>query len=404
MPWTVRSARTSSHVAKNIRNQQYAKKQAAIFYLVTTALTLMVILALGETMTRLFSRETALPEPPPPQSINPYRPNPYVVNLRPYLFFHIPKAVYSQKIRSRLNEYQINSFGFRGPEISSQAEPGTKRLLVLGDSIVEGHGVSFEQTFSHQLGEKLGAQNWEVLNVGMQGASPLYFAANLERYLFLNPDAVLLMVHENDLYDDEMREKSYFDLPLLRDRAGLYSGGRIHSMAAYSTLLALLEKTWKNLIHTPLEQIIIKNGEVPGIHAEKKSTGNISSFAVPAAKFDQRWAMSSEYLAYAVESFRNNGVDVLMTSLCTVTQAFPAVEAYAAHCANLESHAARWARQHEVPYLSLVPTIQRAFAGNKITEVLILNDFHPTPMSHSLLADDLYPFIVTNLAENQLSR
>lgn len=370
------------------------------FGVLTAAATLLATLLLGETGARMFYRGHPLPMPPPPQDVNPYQPNPYVATMRPYLFFHIPGAHYFQKILSQRNEYRINSMGLRGPEITPRPAPGKKRLLVLGDSVVEGHGVRFEETFPVHLAKLLAGQDWEVVNVGMQGASPLYFAANLERYLYLRPDAILILVHENDLHDDELREKSYFSSPLLEDRAGLYSGGRSHSLAARSRLYALLENGWKNLARTPLEKIIAGNAAIQGIHADAEASRKKASFAIPPEKYAERWAMSSAYLASALDAFRSRNIRVLLSPLCTVTLSFPANQAYARQCASLENHARDWAQENDVPFLSLVPAMEQAFAEHKMTDVLILNDFHPTPMTHRLLAEALTPFVRQNLPEN----
>lgn len=383
--------------------QQHApdlpRRRRTLFGILTAAITLLVILALGEIGARLFSKAHPLPEPPPPQAINPYQPNPFVASMRPYLFFHIPGARYTQKIFSRNNEYQINATGFRGPEISPQPAPGKKRLLVLGDSVVEGHGVRFEETLARHLGDRFADRNWEVVNLGAQGASPLYFAANLERYLALSPDSVLILIHENDLYDDELREKSYFSLPLLDDRAGLCSGGRDHSPATRSRLYGLLEKAWNNIAPTALERIIAANAKQPGIHAGETAARRLSSFAVPQEKYAKRWSMSSAYLTYLLDDLRRRNIPVLLACLCTVTLSLADNEAYSAHCASLEEHTRQWAQTHGVPYLSLVPAMQQAFRDHKIAEVLLFNDFHPTPMTHGLLADALSPFAAANLPE-----
>lgn len=375
-----------------------SRNRNTLFGLLTAAITLLFILVFGESGVRFFVKGHPLPTPPPPQDIIPYRANPYVVTMRPYLYFHIPGARYVQKIGlgSRRNEYQINSMGFRGPEITPFPPPGKKRLLVLGDSVAEGHGVRFTETFSSHLGNKLAVQNWEVINLGVQGASPLYFAANLERFLFLHPDGVLILLHENDLHDDELREQSYFSLPFLEDRAGLYTGGRDHSLPARSRLYGLLENGWKTVFHSPLEKIIADHASRTKIDADNDSRRN-SSFVVPQEEFAGRWAMSSAYLTYLLDSLRSRNISVLLSSLCTVALSYPAGQPALAHCANLEAHANNWADEHQVPFLSLVPVMQQALVDHKITEVMILNDYHPTPMTHRLLADALYPFVLQNL-------
>ncbi|MHB8811416.1 MAG: hypothetical protein ACYC9M_15610, partial [Desulfobulbaceae bacterium] len=109
---------------------------------------------------------------------------------------------------------------------------------------------------------------------------------------------------------------------------------------------------------------------------------------------------SSAYLAFALDAFRSRNIRVLLSSLCTVTLSFPANQAYALQCTSLEDHARDWAQENDVPFLSLVPAMRQAFAEHKMTDVLILNDFHPTPMTHRLLAEALSPFVRKNLQEN----
>ncbi|RJX23478.1 MAG: hypothetical protein C4563_01715 [Desulfobulbus sp.] len=368
----------------------------ALFAALTATMALLAALILGEIAARLFFRGGAIPAPPPAREINPYRANPYIVNMRPYLYFHIPGAHYFQKIGGQQNEYRINSMGFRGPEIPPLPRPGTRRLLVLGDSIVEGHGVRFTETLSHHLGKKLAPHRWEVINLGVQGASPLYYAANLERYLFLRPDAILILLHENDLRDDELRAKSYFSSPLLGDRAGLYSGGEIHSPAAASKLYPLLANTWRTFFPSPLEKIIAVDAG-----ATDKSTNNAArrapSFSIPPEKFAERWAMSSAYLAYLLDSLRRREVTVLVSSLSTVTLAFPALPHYAAFSAKFDNQVKDWATGNKIPHLSLIPTMKQALADHRLKEVLIVNDYHPTAMTHERLAEALHPFLLANL-------
>lgn len=122
-----------------------------------------------------------------------------------------------------------------------------------------------------------------------------------------------------------------------------------------------------------------------------------SGFAVPQEKFGGRWTMTSAYLNHLLAAMRDKNIQVLVSTLCTFTLASPAVRPYVAHCASFEGHAQLWAREQEVPFLSLAAAMRHAFADHTIAEVLIINDFHPTPMTHGLLADALYPFVLSNL-------
>jgi len=372
-------------------------KRIALFYFLMASFTLLAILVLGEVCARLFFTSHPIPKPPPYSSINPYKPNPYIVNMRPYVFFHIPRAQYAQKILSYTNEYSINALGFRGDDFSIRPEKGKKRLVVLGDSIVEGHGVQVDQTFSSILNQQLSGNNWEVLSLGVQGASPMYFAANLKRYYNLHPDAVLLVVYENDLHDDEIREKSYFDSPFMENSNKLISAGTFGSLLQSSKLYSLLHTTWHTTRKTPLEEIIAQNAKIPSVHTKRYAGKKLSSFAVPNDKFAQRWNMSEKYLNYTLDNLREKNINIMVTSLCTVTLSFPEFRSYTDHCENLEDRVQNWAKENALPYLSLSKTIKSALDTYKTKDVLIMNDFHPTLMTHQLLADDLLPFVRYNL-------
>lgn len=370
------------------------------YSLLTALITCLACFLLGEVWLRLLVEPRSIPTPPPYSSFNPYRANKYIVNSRPYVYFHIPGARYGQKLALYTNPYSINSMGFRGENFTPTPSNGKKRLLVIGDSVVEGHGVQTKQAFPDLLRQRLAEYGWEVLNLGVQGASPIYFAANLERYLYLNPDAVLLLIHENDLYEDEIREKMYFNLPFLENRKILYSGGKLHPWYTRSRLLSFLATTFKTYSRTPLERIIEENNSRNILTVERRKTRKKrSNFIIPAEKIDQRRAMSEKYLNYFLGQLRSRNIKLFTSALCTVTLSLPHIQEYTTHCENLETMVKQWAEQHEVPYYSLVPSMRSALEQYDINEILIFNDRHPTPKSHEIFAENLFPFILNGITE-----
>jgi hypothetical protein len=89
----------------------------------------------------------------------------------------------------------INSRGLRDREYPYEKPPGTKRILVLGDSFTWGFGVGDSAIFTEDLERRLTAnrESWEVLNAGVSGWG------TDQEYLFLkneglrySPDIVLL--------------------------------------------------------------------------------------------------------------------------------------------------------------------------------------------------------------------
>lgn len=94
----------------------------------------------------------------------------------------------------------INSHGLRGPETPYEKPAATYRILNLGDSVVMGWGVRFEDTYGQRLESLLnedaaGKLNVEVINAGVPGWSLenalAYLQAEGLRY---DPDLILLDV------------------------------------------------------------------------------------------------------------------------------------------------------------------------------------------------------------------
>lgn len=100
------------------------------------------------------------------------------------------------------SEMIINSYGFRGPELSEVPSVGKMRIVVLGDSFTFGQGVNYAASYPSVLQEQLNRAgiDAEVLNFGVPGHSPPQsFALAKARVAPLKPDLVLLSVFANDM-------------------------------------------------------------------------------------------------------------------------------------------------------------------------------------------------------------
>lgn len=99
-------------------------------------------------------------------------------------------------------EYQMNSAGFRGPEMSAAPRPGSLRIACLGDSLTFGMGVHQADTFAAQLQRRLssdGAMPAEVLNFGMVGYSTFEECAQYSSHVAAyRPQIVILTMYWND--------------------------------------------------------------------------------------------------------------------------------------------------------------------------------------------------------------
>jgi len=101
------------------------------------------------------------------------------------------------------NLVELNSHGLRDDEIPYDKPPGEKRVLVLGDSVTFGWGVSQGETFSDRMEYLLNESSgdrWEVINSGVNGYNTEQEAAYLHikgtRY---SPDIVVLVYVSNDV-------------------------------------------------------------------------------------------------------------------------------------------------------------------------------------------------------------
>lgn len=101
------------------------------------------------------------------------------------------------------NRVELNAKGLRDGEISYKKPDGERRILVLGDSVAFGWGVSQGEVFSDQMEPLLREQTgmeWQVINAGVNGYNTEQEATFLRtegmRYA---PDYVLLIYVSNDV-------------------------------------------------------------------------------------------------------------------------------------------------------------------------------------------------------------
>jgi len=122
---------------------------------------------------------------------------------------------------------RINSHGFRDRERTYAKRNGTRRVVVLGDSVTEAFQVSLEETFTARLERRLSepGRAVEVLNLGISALGPaqeyLVYRAYGARYA---PDLVVLVVFmANDIRGAsvELEGKPYLRYPVVAGNGAL---------------------------------------------------------------------------------------------------------------------------------------------------------------------------------------
>ena len=138
-----------------------------------------VVLILAEIVVRIFGLG---PQPLAPRRFEPHGAIPFMtipngpIAYRPNTTF---ESVYDPAGDSRgylgptgRVAYHINSYGLRGPALPVRKQPGSYRIVCLGDSLTFGEGVKYPDTYPAQLRARFAAampdRSVEVLNAGVQ--------------------------------------------------------------------------------------------------------------------------------------------------------------------------------------------------------------------------------------------
>jgi hypothetical protein len=345
-----------------------------------------VFVAVGGTMAEVLFRHLR-PEAvpgfvPPPQALNPYGPNHFIRYGRPWLFFHIPGSRYTQERPAYRVDYRINSRGFRGPE---PAAPDARRprLVVVGDSIVEGHGAEEHQRFTELL------TDWDTVNAGMQGASPIYYAANVERYLDLKPRVILLLLFENDISEDRVRESGIDDWPRLAGPGVLLLKDRwVSRSALLSQALGNARTMLQRFPIGEVEQIAFDSRMEYRPNQEQHELAQISPILVAPSLWDMQWGLTARYLDYFLRRAAAAGVEVRVASLSMVTLQPGQPAPFLPHARTLDQKIREWAQARGVPCLSLTTDMLRVHPS-ELGKLMIPGDGHLSTTGHRWVAERL---------------
>ena len=118
----------------------------------------------------------------------------------------VPNSICRFKTKEWDLEFKVNSQGLRDKEYSIQKPAGVYRIIMLGDSFVEGYGVNLEDNYGKVLEKMLNENSGkkiEVINAGISGWSPLsQYLYLLEYGIKYQPDLVILNFNSTDFFDD----------------------------------------------------------------------------------------------------------------------------------------------------------------------------------------------------------
>lgn len=75
-----------------------------------------------------------------------------------------------------------------------------KTLVIIGDSLTEGYGVSQQQSFPSLLEEKMNSskKSWKVINAGISGSTSASAVSRIKWHLKQKPNLIILALGSND--------------------------------------------------------------------------------------------------------------------------------------------------------------------------------------------------------------
>lgn len=120
------------------------------------------------------------------------------------------------------NTVIYNEYSMRSPSLSAARAPGSLRVLVLGDSVVNGGGLTDQKELATELlAARLPSGSW-VGNVSAGSWGPANLAAYLRRFGTFDADVIFVVLSSHDLNDVPTFEKDLgSDFPEVRPTLAL---------------------------------------------------------------------------------------------------------------------------------------------------------------------------------------
>ena len=195
------------------------------FCILALTLSMLVALLIGEVVVRILS--------PQQEAMKWFSSDPK--------YGYVLKKNFHQRFRyvgtDVVMDVDINSFGHRYAEYAAAAlkNPSVRKILLLGDSFVFGHGINMEDHFAVILEKLLGGieNNNLVINAGVGGWGTLQATSYAhDHFAVFAPDVIVYTFCGNDPSDDlrfqhglSDNKKGVYYFPgkiLLRDNSHLY--------------------------------------------------------------------------------------------------------------------------------------------------------------------------------------
>ncbi|BAU10179.1 hypothetical protein LEP3755_06590 [Leptolyngbya sp. NIES-3755] len=138
----------------------------------------------------------------------------------PLLYIGDPEIGYllapNQSVKRFGNRIEINKYSMRSPNFAPEPEIGTQRILMLGDSIINGGWWTDQNDIVSEMIQRSN-DRLEVLNASANSWSPRNELAYLKRFGTFHAEVIVLVINTDDLFGTQPtslgvgRDRSYPD-------------------------------------------------------------------------------------------------------------------------------------------------------------------------------------------------
>lgn len=233
-----------------------------------------------------------------------------------YGVFHRPGASAWVRDPEFTTFVRFNRDGLRGPELAPAPEPGRARVLVLGDSFVEGAEVAESEALPAALEARLAmaGRPVEALNAGVRGwGTAQEYLYLIRQGLALRPDVVVLVLYVgNDLVDnspelsgsarDGVPSRPFYTL----DRGGLMLIPAATPAGPPFAPLLELARQRSALVNLAESGVAAKLGSADGEEV-LRSVHRLVFAAPPPGAWERSWAVTEALITAARDAAEQQG-------------------------------------------------------------------------------------------------
>ena len=274
---------------------------------------------------------------------------------------------------------KVNSQGFRDREHKWEKEPGTFRIIGVGDSFTFGWGIAQEETFLRRLEANLEMktkEQFETINAGVPG-----WGLN-SYYLFLEhvgkryaPDVVIVAYYVDDMSSPKPSPASS------KPRQLNFEGGFLHHSYFYNFLKSLCDQL--RFRNRKMQEDYLSDLFIRRQHINKRKNYLLSSTAENPQ--DENKAVLEKHIA------RINQVTIDMGSSLILMLIPDAAQLHHREVQLVNKILAEYTNQNNIPFLDMTQIFEQS--PDLQTYFFVPRDWHTNILGHQKMAEALTPLV-----------